>query len=160
MRVRAEGSGTVKGRVLRGDGTTAVANAPILLTARRPGGYKMLLLSKNYETVSDGEGRFIVPFVPLTSFTLQAHAQEGFDRGSAQGALTFQGQELEKNILFLGVGTLRGRVLANGEGAPNVTVKFTSSMTGSLWKLWIRSPGLGPPEVERFLKTVRSSRLT
>ena len=131
LRVRAESSGIVRGRVLRSDGTTPVANAPVLLTARRSDAYRMFSLSKNYEVVSDGEGRFLFPFVPLTSFTLQAREQEGFDRGSAQGTLTFQGQELEKNILFLGVGTLRGRVFANGEGAPNVTVTFTSSMTGS-----------------------------
>ena len=97
-------SGKVKGIVFETDGVTPVPNAGIRL---RRG-------EKNYGTVSNGEGRYELSYIPKGNFSINAYEQNGNNRGTSSGAITFNGEEAEVNIIFEGLGTISGNVKDGG----------------------------------------------
>lgn len=115
--------GTVRGQVLGRDASTPV-----------PAGVQVRLTGPaSLVTVTDGLGRYVIDFVPLGTFTVEATDTEG-NRGRSTGNLATTGRTVVADITFLGRGTVQGSVFT-GSGAPaagvTVTVNSRSVFGGS-----------------------------
>jgi len=97
--VRLGASGTIFGTVLGRDGTTAAG----------PGVQVSLSGPVSRTTVTDPLGRYRFDFVPLGAYRIDASSAGG-DRGRSQAALTGTNQSVRADTVFLGRGTVTGRV--------------------------------------------------
>jgi len=111
--------GTVRGHVLRTDGTTPAPNVPVFLWyahLSQPG----VLCPGNPPPVecavaggqTDAQGAFTFPDVPAGSLRVSTFDQDGLQQGEARLQLQANGN-VELNVLLVGgLGTVQGRVLA------------------------------------------------
>ena len=108
-----EPSGRVVGVVLAADGVTPVAGVPVRL-----GG------GATTRTLADGSFRF--DRVRLGAHRLSAVTDDRLRRASAQGVtLSADGQEVRRNLVLSGLGTVSGTVLEPGGSTPAVGVGVT-----------------------------------
>ncbi len=98
--VRLEATGTIRGTVVRADGTTPAVGAQVQITGRAT------------RTVqSDGAGRFEAGLLPLGGYSVTAREQNGNDGGRAPAVLSVEGEAAEVTVRFGGTGGVTGRVL-------------------------------------------------
>jgi hypothetical protein len=118
--IYAESSGTVKGKTLRSDGVTPVPHAYVELVEISTG--------KIHSTTANETGLFTISFVRSGKFSIKATDQASRDYGTLQAEITFNGQELNLDILFKGLGIVFGHVLdGSGSPLPDMEVKLNSS---------------------------------
>lgn len=117
LNIYAQGSGTVKGKVLKADGVTPSPNSIVSLFSS----------GNRYETVSGNDGQFTFHYIPIAPFTIIATEQAGRDKGKTSGSIAFNNQELELNVIFKGLGTVKGFIYdGSGNPVPDINVKLTS----------------------------------
>lgn len=104
----ANATGTVEGRVLRADGLTPVANAEVVIGLGRPVAFLL----------TNADGEFSEPGIPLGSYTIDVFDAATASRGSAGGRLDLNGQVSSSDITLSALAVVRGRVLEAGNGLP------------------------------------------
>ncbi|MBL9128891.1 MAG: carboxypeptidase regulatory-like domain-containing protein, partial [Verrucomicrobiales bacterium] len=80
--------------------------------------------------VTDALGQYVIDFVPLGNFTVEATSGSG-NRGRNTGTLTTTDATVVADITFLGTGTVRGSVFT-GSGSPAADVQISLS-SGSVF---------------------------
>ncbi|HEX7314765.1 MAG TPA: LamG-like jellyroll fold domain-containing protein [Pyrinomonadaceae bacterium] len=123
--VQLQSSGMVRGRVLLPGGATPVGLADVEL---RFGGR-----SVGFTTTSDTDdsrGAFNFMNVPSGDFTLMVFDNRTGRVGRSAGRLVAQGETAEVNVELLPVGTVRGRVTANGGPVDHALVSISADGSG------------------------------
>ncbi len=123
LELRLESAGSITGFVLRPDGVTPVR------------GIRVRLTPSSRESTTDAVGRFRFDLVPVANgpFTLEAFDGTGARRGEEAGiALAEHAQVVERNIIIIGTGTVRGTILrADGTPASAAAVTLDSTVPGA-----------------------------
>ncbi len=123
LELRLESAGSITGRVLRPDGVTAVR------------GIRVRLSPSGRESTTDAVGRFRFDLVPVANgpFTLEAFDATGARRGQeADIALAAHAEVVERDIVIIGTGAVRGTVLeADGTPASGAAVTLDSVVPGA-----------------------------
>ncbi|MEQ1871699.1 MAG: Ig-like domain-containing protein, partial [Vicinamibacterales bacterium] len=102
-------SGTVSGTVFAPDGLTPVPNAEVVISN---------LDGPLTFAVTDAQGRYLQDLIPLGDFAIDVFEAASGRRGFATGRIDLNHQEVPVNIVELGMGLVRGRVLAGGDLDP------------------------------------------
>lgn len=97
-------TGTISGRTLSADGVTAVP-------------YALITLSNGRTATTDVDGNFSFDLLTLGSYSLSAREQNGWDGGQAAASLSYEGQVGTVDIVFIGTGSIEGRVV-RADGQP------------------------------------------
>ncbi|RKZ12870.1 hypothetical protein DRQ53_14180, partial [bacterium] len=98
--------GTVDGTVFNSDGS--VLTRPTLITVTSEGA--------EFLANSDESGHFVAEFVPGGLFLVEAIEPYTAKRGSATGAISFEGDIASVDINLTGLGTVQGQVFSNDGG--------------------------------------------
>ncbi|UXH76069.1 carboxypeptidase-like regulatory domain-containing protein [Roseateles amylovorans] len=120
-----QATGTVKGRVLASDGTTAVSGASVELQV---GGSTALTVQ------ADAQGGYSFAAVPLGDFSLVASQVATGDRGRAASRVTALNEQRVVNVRLLGLGTVRVKAVDNANrpvAAATVRVDSNSIFGGT-----------------------------
>ncbi|HJQ33117.1 MAG TPA: LamG-like jellyroll fold domain-containing protein [Pyrinomonadaceae bacterium] len=118
-------SGTVEGRVLMPGGSTPVGLADVQLTA----GGRVIGFSVTSDAEADA-GHFQFLNVPAGDFTLDVFDNRTGRVGRSFGRITTQGETATVNVELLVVGTVTGRVTANGQPVDHALVEIYSDGSG------------------------------
>jgi hypothetical protein len=112
--VQLQAGGSISGKVLASDGQTPIPNISV-----------QLIGSGNRQTTTAADGSF--SFIPVATGTYQLSAFDGVGNLRATAinlALTSQGQQIVQNLVFLGMGTVTGKVTN-----PDTTVAVGAAVT-------------------------------
>lgn len=123
--VQLQAAGTVEGRVFMPGGTTPVglADVSLQLNGRTVG----------FAVTSDAApevGRFGFTDVPTGEFTLDVFDNRTGRVGRSAGRITAQGETATVNVELLPIGTVTGRVTANGNAVEHAVVRIDADGSG------------------------------
>jgi len=115
--VRLDPVGTIRGRVLRADGVTPAASIRVKLDGT----------NRSFDTQADGA--FVFTEIPLGTYSLSATNYYGQLWGRELGlAISEAGQEILRDIVLVGLGTVTGHVTRpDGSAAQYVSVSVASA---------------------------------
>jgi hypothetical protein len=99
--VTLDGRGRVTGRVLLAGGSDAAGFAEVMLDG---GGTRLF-------AVADPNGRYELSSVPLGAYAITAYQQSGNDGGQTTGLLAHDGETAVTDVVFVGTGSVTGRVV-------------------------------------------------
>ncbi len=118
--VQLQPTGMVAGRVFAADGTTPVSGARLRLTN--------LSVTQQVTSASDGTYRFEI--VPLGGYNLEAFDGNNRLRQRVIIAVSANGEMVIRDLSFIGLGTVTGRVSnPDGTAASNISVTVNSPNT-------------------------------
>ncbi len=123
--VQVQAVGRVTGRVFMPDGTTPVGLADVSLMQN--GRIIGLITTQDSE---EERGKFEFGYVPTGDFTIEVFDNRSGRRGRSAGTITGQGQTANVNVNLLALGTVAGRVTANGVPAAHVLVNLNADGSG------------------------------
>jgi hypothetical protein len=116
VNIQLSASGSVKGIVFGTDGKTPVVGATVTLSG-----------SSLATTTTDGAGSFVLDFVVLGNYVIDATDSKG-NRGRATGSLLKTGVVAQSNVIFLGKGIVSGTVRDTSQNPVNgATVNLNSA---------------------------------
>ncbi|MBI5847211.1 MAG: Ig-like domain-containing protein [Nitrospirae bacterium] len=111
-------TGQIKGRTLSADG----AAVP----------YAIVSLSNGRSATTDVDGNFSFDLLTLGSYSISAREQNGWDGGQGAASLSYEGQVITVDIVFIGTGSIEGKVV-RADGQPLGTFATLSlTRTGAL----------------------------
>lgn len=130
IQIRAVGK--VTGRVFMPDGTTPVGLADVTLVQNGR--------TIGFITTQDSEedrGKFAFDYVPTGDFVIEVFDNRSGRRGRSAGTVIAQDQVANVNVNLLALGTVAGRVTANGVSAGHVLVQLSgySSENGGITRV-------------------------
>ena len=115
--------GTVSGLVFRPDGITPVPNADVVISSGSTGTPLAFI-------VTDANGAFSEPFIPLGPFTVDVFEAASARHGVATGRVDLNGQQVAVTINEAALGVVRGTVLQSGPLTPLKGWVVSVSQTG------------------------------
>lgn len=134
--------GSVGGTVYQADGTTPVRSQTVQLWAEPNKGVLA-------ETISDDRGVFRFDDYPLGNYSVRAVSRDHGDGGMTYTTLRYAGDRRDADIVFRGMGEIRGRVIQ-----PNGTPVLSDVIvTGKVWRIFSSGEG---EKGDLFLQFVRS----
>lgn len=123
--VQVQAVGSVTGRVFMPNGTTPVGLADVAL--KQNGRIIGLITTQDSE---EERGKFDFGYVPTGEFTIEVFDNRSGRRGRSAGTITTQGQIATVNVNLLALGTVVGRVTANGLPVAHALVNLSADGSG------------------------------
>ena len=123
--VQVQAVGSVSGRVFMPDGTSPVGLADVTLLQN--GRIIGLITTQDSE---EERGKFEFGYVPTGDFTIEVFDNRTGRRGRSAGTIIAQGQTANVNVNLLALGTVAGRVTANGVAAAHALVNLSADGSG------------------------------
>ncbi|MDT7780154.1 MAG: large repetitive protein [Acidobacteriota bacterium] len=123
--IQLQASGTVKGKVFMPGGTTPIGLADVELHLNgRSVGFNVT------SDTDEDRGSFIFLNVPVGDFTLDVFDNRTGRVGRSAGKLSAQDETATVNVELLPVGTVTGRVTANGQPVDHALVQMSADGSG------------------------------